>query len=92
MDKKEIDELWNLIEQVLNSTIKAEAKLPLKKLKFKASVIATEIGNNASYKLSQAIISADSGSGNVADKEHHAQRSRMHFGTFKNILENESTD
>lgn len=70
MEKSQIKELRKLIEEVIYSHTKKDAKAPLELLKYKASLFDGKIDPYLFGKLRDAINYAKQASGKVQDKDH----------------------
>ena len=72
MKESEYKEICDLIEQVIYSGSKVEAKKYITRLEFLVSCAKSDLNGYAVGKLSRAVNSAKEAAGRAADKEHWA--------------------
>lgn len=88
MNDKELTELRDLIDEVIYSSTKADAKPFLNQLKRQALGIKKNIDPYISGKLNEVIAYADEASGRVKNKEHWISCVEQSWYVFENGCKN----
>lgn len=70
MNKKRLEELRALVEEVMYAPTKKEALRPLRRLEFTAMALRGEVDKYFADKLGEAIAYAKEASGQVKNKDH----------------------
>jgi len=70
MDKKTLEEIRNLVDRVVYSRNKADAKQHVKRLEFEAAHAKSHLDPYLAGKLSEVVSYAKEASGQVTNKEH----------------------
>ena len=78
-----MSQMEKLLEEIIYSPTKSNAKKPITRLRSLASQIRPNINSYAAEKLSQAIGYADSASGCIDKKEHWANNANQAWYLFE---------
>jgi hypothetical protein len=70
MEESTLSELRELLDEVIHAPSKKDAKPPLRRLEFAASIVSRDIDPYLSGKLFEAIGYAETASGRVQNKQH----------------------
>lgn len=84
MQKEELSQLWNEIEEIIYSPTKKDGQILISRLNYKVNLIKSEITDPYLFnKLKEVIIYAKEASGRVNNKEHWKLCAEQSWYTFE---------
>ena len=90
MDANKLAELRQLVDEVVHSSTKKEAQLPIRRLEFFASGLKVDLDPYYAGKLGEVISYAKEASGNSRNKDHWISQVEQGWYTFKHGVEDRS--